>query len=163
MPIALYRIDDRLVHGQVVVGWGQPLKLGFIVLVDDDVAGAEWEQELYRMGTPPNVDVYFTTVADAGPLVERLAGDARPGILLTGTVETMLAVVRAAPSRVRSVNIGGIHHREDRTQRLRYVFLNATEERGLRSLEEGGVVVTAQDVPSARPVPLSEVLRGDGA
>jgi PTS system mannose-specific IIB component/fructoselysine and glucoselysine-specific PTS system IIB component len=163
MPIALYRIDDRLVHGQVVVGWGQPLKLGFIVLVDDDVAGAEWEQELYRMGTPPNVDVYFTTVADSGALIERLAADARPGILLTGTVETMLAVVRAAPTRVRAVNIGGIHHRDDRTQRLRYVFLNASEERGLRSLEEGGVVVTAQDVPSARPVPLSEVLRGDGA
>lgn len=163
MPIALYRIDDRLVHGQVVVGWGQPLKVGFIVLVDDDVAGAEWEQELYRMGTPPNVDVYFTTVADAGTLIERLAADARSGILLTGTVETMLAVVRAAPARVRSVNIGGIHHREDRTQRLRYVFLNASEESGLRSLEEGGVVVTAQDVPSARPVALAELLRGDAA
>lgn len=163
MPIALYRIDDRLVHGQVVVGWGQPLKLGFIVLVDDEVAAAEWEQELYRMGTPPNVDVYFTSVADAGALVERLSSDARPGILLTGTVETMLAVVRAAPARVRTVNIGGIHHREDRAQRLRYVFLNASEESGLRALEAAGVAVTAQDVPSARPVPLSELLRGDGA
>ena len=47
MPIALYRIDDRLIHGQVVVGWGQPLELRFIVLVDDDVAASEWEQELY--------------------------------------------------------------------------------------------------------------------
>jgi PTS system mannose-specific IIB component/fructoselysine and glucoselysine-specific PTS system IIB component len=115
------------------------------------------------MGTPPNVDVHFTTVADAGALVERLASDARPGILLTGTIETMRAVVRAVPARVRAVNIGGIHHREDRTQRLRYVFLNADEERELRSLEESGVVVTAQDVPSARPVPLAEVLRGEGA
>lgn len=163
MPIALYRIDDRLVHGQVVVGWGQPLKVGFIVLVDDEVAGAEWEQELYRMGTPPNVEVIFTTVADAGALIERLASDARTGILLTGTIETMIAVVRAVPARVRSVNIGGIHHREDRTQRLRYVFLNEGEERALRSLEEGGVVVTAQDVPSARPVPLADMLRGETA
>ena len=53
MPIELYRIDDRLIHGQVVVGWGQPLSLRFIVLVDDEVASSDWEQELYRMGVPP--------------------------------------------------------------------------------------------------------------
>ncbi|MGH7670271.1 MAG: PTS sugar transporter subunit IIB, partial [Gemmatimonadaceae bacterium] len=37
MSLALYRIDDRLIHGQVVLGWGQPLDAGFIVLVDDAV------------------------------------------------------------------------------------------------------------------------------
>ncbi len=65
MAIELFRIDDRLIHGQVVVGWGQPLDVTFIVLVDDDVAGSEWEQELYRMGVPPEMDVYFHTTADA--------------------------------------------------------------------------------------------------
>ena len=65
MSIELYRIDDRLIHGQVVVGWGQPLDISFIVLVDDEVASSEWEQELYRMGTPPDMDVYFHSLADA--------------------------------------------------------------------------------------------------
>jgi mannose/fructose/N-acetylgalactosamine-specific phosphotransferase system component IIB len=43
MGIQLYRIDDRLIHGQVVVGWGQPLDIRFLVLVDDLVASSEWE------------------------------------------------------------------------------------------------------------------------
>ena len=60
----MYRIDDRLIHGQVVVGWGQPMDVGYIVLVDDAVAHSEWEQELYRMGVPPTMDVYFDTVDD---------------------------------------------------------------------------------------------------
>ena len=38
MAIDLYRIDDRLVHGQVVVGWGQPLDVTYVVLVDDAIA-----------------------------------------------------------------------------------------------------------------------------
>ena len=46
MTVQLYRVDDRLIHGQVVVGWGQPLDVEFIVLVDDAVAESEWEQEL---------------------------------------------------------------------------------------------------------------------
>lgn len=164
MPISLFRVDDRLVHGQVVVGWGQPLKLGFIVLADDDVAAEEWEQELYRVGVPPNVDVYFTTVDDAARALERYAADTRPGILLTGTVAAMLRLVRAAPAgAVRSVNIGGIHHRDDRAQKLRYVFLTPDEEAELRALAATGVTVTAQDVPSAQAVSLPDILRGEAA
>ena len=73
MALELYRIDDRLIHGQVVVGWGQPLDLRFIVLVDDEVAASDWEQELYRMGVPPDMDVYFdgVEVAVDNPASER--------------------------------------------------------------------------------------------
>src|ERR1051325_3089202 len=65
MSIALYRIDDRLIHGQVVVGWGKRLNVGFIVLVDDAVRASTWEQELYRMGVPPDIDVVFASTAEA--------------------------------------------------------------------------------------------------
>ena len=64
---------------------------------------------------------------------------------------------------VPAVNVGGLHHRADRTQRLRYVFLSPDEERALREIEARGVPVTAQDLPSARPVPLEEVLTGEHA
>ncbi len=84
MPVELYRIDDRLIHGQVVVGWGRPLDIRFIVLVDDEVAASEWEQELYRMGVPPEMDVFFHGVDDAVAAHERYATDRRRGILLTG-------------------------------------------------------------------------------
>ena len=161
MPIELYRIDDRLIHGQVVVGWGRPLDLAFLVLVDDDVAGSEWEQELYRMGVPPEMDVYFHTVADAATAHARYRSDPRPGLLLTGDVATMRRFADAAGD-VRTVNIGGIHHRPGRTQRLRYVFLTPAEEAELRELATHGVTVTAQDVPSARAVPLDDVLSADG-
>jgi mannose/fructose/N-acetylgalactosamine-specific phosphotransferase system component IIB len=59
VTLVLNRIDDRLIHGQVVVGWGQPLDVRFIVLVDDAVAASDWEKELYRMGVPPEMEVRF--------------------------------------------------------------------------------------------------------
>jgi hypothetical protein len=42
------------------------------------------------------------------------------------------------------------------------VFLAPEEEAQLRALKAAGVHVVAQDVPSAVPIPLDEVLRGDG-
>ena len=162
MPIELFRIDDRLIHGQVVVGWGQPLDIGFIVLVDDDVAASDWEQELYRMGVPPGMAVVFESVESAAQHLRQYQADSRRGILLTADVDTMRRLVDAAG--VAAVNLGGIHHRAGRVQRLRYVFLTPAEEAALRALAARGVTVTAQDVPSARPVPLEDVLaaRGDG-
>lgn len=162
MAIELYRIDDRLIHGQVVVGWGQPLDIGFIVLVDDEVAGSEWEQELYRMGVPPEMDVHFDSVESA---VRNLAGyrnDPRKGILLTGDISSMRRLVDAG-SPVTAVNLGGLHHRVGRSQRLRYVFLTPDEEDALRALDERGIRVTARDVPAAREVPLKELLDGKPA
>lgn len=159
MPVELYRIDDRLIHGQVVVGWGQPLHLGFIVLVDDEVGASEWEQELYRMGVPPGVDVYFDTVDQAVAGHARYAADARPGIVLTGSIETMVRLVERTPA-IRRVNVGGVHHKAGRAQYLRYVFLTPAERDALRALAARGAAVYAQDVPSARPVPLDDMLAG---
>ena len=162
MALDLFRIDDRLIHGQVVVGWGQPLDLRFIVLVDDEVAASDWEQELYRMGVPPEMDVYFESVASAARKLAAFRADPRPGMLLTGDIATMAALVQATGSEIEAVNIGGIHHRAGRVQRLRYVFLSEEEEGALRRLVSRGVAVSAQDVPAARPLPLDEVLLGEG-
>ena len=160
MTLVLYRIDDRLIHGQVVVGWGQAMDVEFIVLVDDAVAGSEWEQELYRMGVPPEMEVYFHSVADATGRLEAYRRERGRGILLTGDVRSMACLVAAGG--IPAVNVGGVHHRPGRIQRLRYVFLNDDEERLLREIAARGVDVVAQDVPAAWPVPLDQLLESEG-
>jgi PTS system mannose-specific IIB component/fructoselysine and glucoselysine-specific PTS system IIB component len=156
MSLALVRLDDRLIHGQVVVGWGQPLNIAFIVLVDDEVRNSAWEQDLYRMGVPPNIEVVFASVAEAERQLDQWEQDGRIGILLAGDIDTMAAVVKSG--QIKRVNIGGIHHRAGRSERLRYVYLTDDEAAKLRQLASNGVDVTAQDVPTARAVPIREFL-----
>jgi len=143
----------------VVVGWGQPLELGFIVLVDDEVAASEWEQELYRMGVPPEMTVHFATVQAAVDGLDRFEREPAPGIVLVGDIGTMQRLVDGAGGRVHAVNVGGVHHVPGRVGRLRYVYLTPVEEQALRDIAAQGVEVTAQDVPSARAVPLEELLQ----
>jgi mannose/fructose/N-acetylgalactosamine-specific phosphotransferase system component IIB len=156
VTLVLNRIDDRLIHGQVVVGWGQPLDVKFIVLVDDAVAESDWEQDLYRMAVPPEMEVRFHSAAAAAARLDEYRTENQPGILLTGDIATMRELVRHGG--VRDVNVGGIHHRAGRVQHLRYVFLTPGEQAALRGLATDGAVVTAQDVPAARAVPLEELL-----
>jgi PTS system mannose-specific IIB component/fructoselysine and glucoselysine-specific PTS system IIB component len=154
MPIVLSRIDDRLVHGQVVIGWGRPLGVELIVLVDEAVAGSPWEQDLYRMALPAELEIRFATVAEAGPQLGSWQAGERRTALLTGDIGTMAALHQAAPAVVRRINLGGIHHRPGRRERLPYLYLTDEELRALVTLEAAGAEVTAQDLPTSPAVPL---------
>ena len=155
MSLDLVRLDDRLVHGQVVVGWGQALAVSLIVLVDDRVRSSDWEQELYRMGVPPDMELLFASVDEAIAAVPDWTASSRKTLLLTGDVDSLVRLVEGAA--IRRVNIGGVHQQADRRQRLRYVYLSDSEAGQLKRLSACGVDVTAQDVPSAKPIPIADL------
>ena len=157
MPIVLCRVDDRLVHGQVVIGWGRPLGLERIVLVDDEVRGSEWEQELYRMAAPPEIKVEFRNAAEAAPLLAEWNHGRERVLVLVGTIATAADLLRRSPGALHKLNLGGIHAGTGRRERLRYLYLSEEELALLQRLAREGLEVTAQDVPSSRPVPLKEL------
>ena len=125
-------------------------------------------EEFYRFGQPP-----FTLAPDPRFLyrsesheeaLNRLQQSIRRRegfILLTGDIDTMRRLVTSS-GLIRAINLGGVHHKPGRVQRLRYLFLSTSEEQALRELASSGTAVSAQDVPAARPLPLEEVLAGEG-
>ena len=108
------------------------------------------------MGVPPDMEVMRRVHAPRRrPRLPAWEADPRTGIVLTGDVETMAALARTGHP-VKRINVGGIHPRPGRRERLRYVFLTDDEAAALQQLAARGVEVTAQDVPTARPVPMEE-------
>ena len=157
MTLVLCRVDDRLIHGQVVVGWGQPLGIQRFVLADDEVAQSDWEQDLYRMAVPQGLEVVFATVTSAGAQLRAWDADGRRTAVLLGSVEAAAQLFRAAPTILRKINLGGIHHRPGRVERLPYVYLSPEEQRLLTALAAEGAEIAGQDLPTATPVPLGSM------
>lgn len=158
MSIALYRVDERLIHGQVVVGWGNQLHPQRIVVVDDGLAQSEWEQELYTLGLPPDLVTEFVPVEAARERLRAWRASGEVVILLTRNVETMRRLARAGALAGEDVNIGGIHHAPGRNEVLPYVFLSEDESEQLRALAREGAHVSARDLPGARRVSLDQLL-----
>ena len=158
MAIVLYRIDERLIHGQLVMGWGPQLGVEHYVVVDEELATSEWEQDLYRLGLPDTASADFLTVADARARLTDLDADSRKTVVLTRTIAAMNALASGDRLRGREVNLGGLHHAADRTERIPYVFLGPVEEEGLQSLVDEGVEVFARDLPGSRAVDLKALL-----
>ena len=157
MTVVLVRVDDRLIHGQVVVGWGQALGATHLVLVDDAVSANAWERDIYRMGVPPDMTVEFASVDEAARRIAEWEGGRRRTILVLQDVAAAVRLCRLAP-QVKRVNLGGVHQAPGRRRRLPYVFMSDTEAGELRDLAASGVEVTAQDVPTARAVSIGDLV-----
>jgi len=158
LPIALYRIDERLIHGQVVIGWGNQLRPGRYVVVDDELADSEWEQDLYRLGAA-GADVVFASVEKArGELAGWRADDTKT-ILLTRDIATMRALAAGGLMEGESVNLGGLRHGPGREEVLTYLHLNDEDREGLEALAASGVKVSARDLPDAHKVTLETLCK----
>lgn len=158
MPIVLLRVDERLIHGQVVVGWGGRLHPDRIVVVDDALADSAWEQELYCLGVPPEIEASFASVDGAAHRLSSWQSGGRRVAVLLRDVQTLHRLAGLAELREVPINLGGIHHAQGRERVLPYLHLGAPEREQLAALGAAGLRISAQDLPTARAVPLADLL-----
>jgi mannose/fructose/N-acetylgalactosamine-specific phosphotransferase system component IIB len=160
MPIVLFRVDERLIHGQVVVGWGGPLHADRMVVVDDELAASPWEQELYCLGVPPEIEARFVDVTAARAELPAWKSDPRRTIVLVRDVATARRIAEDGALKGEEVNLGGIHHAEGRARILPYLHLRPDERAALDEIAASGAEVSARDLPASKKVPLKELAGG---
>jgi mannose/fructose/N-acetylgalactosamine-specific phosphotransferase system component IIB len=157
MPIILYRIDERLIHGQVVVGWGNSLGLDRIVLANDKVAANPWERELCLACVPPEINATIDSVDQVINLIHQDGFREEKTILLVDSPFDILRMVeRGVP--MDWVNVGGLHSRRGRRRILPYLYLSPEEISAFKKLFLLRIRCECRDVPLAERKDLSELL-----
>lgn len=163
MALLMARIDDRLVHGQVIIGCCEPLAADHVLVCDRQVAGDTLRRTLLAAAAPPEIVVEFVDPEDA---VERIRGlqadDAHDSILLTRDAVTMASLVDRG-IRLEAVVVGGAHDRPDTTERPDGWFLTDGERDALRTMVRRGVDVCFQPVPGSPAVDAAQVLGDVGS
>jgi mannose/fructose/N-acetylgalactosamine-specific phosphotransferase system component IIB len=158
MGVVGFRIDDRLLHGQVVENWLEVLRPKRVVVVSDGAFADALLLELYRAALPPGVNVEVLPVAGAAARIAALARE--PVLLLAGSPADALALVEDGV-QVASIIVGGLHHAPGRERVLDFVYLSAADRAALAALRARGVALVAQDVPCRTAVDLSPLLAGE--
>lgn len=158
MPVVLYRVDERLIHGQVVVAWGAHLDPDRYVVVDDALAGEAWERELYLLSLPPETEAEFLDVREARTRMSEWRDSPARTVVLFRNLESLARVAEEGTLTGEAVNLGGIHDGEGRRRILPYLHLEDEDGSRLRRLDELDVEVSAQDLPGSTRVPLRRLL-----
>ena len=160
MSLRLVRIDDRLIHGQVVAGWLRALGAQRIVIVDDASARDEFLREVLTLAAPQGVPVEVHGVAEGAARLIALAATAEPVIVLARTPRTVLAL-RLAGVPIEVVDLGGMGSGPGRRRLHRTISVSPDELRELRELEQLGTRIEVQIVADDRPIPFRSLDRSN--
>ncbi len=157
MPIVLIRIDDRLIHGQVTVGWGSYLNPDRIVLVSNEIALNEWEKELYQNCVPFNFAVSILTIDDTIDSLKKKTFNDERVIILGESPEIFVELVKKG-AKFQQINIGGMHFNENKLKILSFIFVSKKDIEDFKYLQEKEIELICQDLPQAKKNNLSELL-----
>ena len=152
MSFRLVRIDDRLIHGQVVTGWLRALGAKRIVIVDDATARDEFLREVLTLAAPQGVPVEVLGLADGAARCLELASSPEPVIVLARSPRTIVAL-RQAGVPIEVVDLGGMGAGPGKRRLHKTISVGPDDLASLRLLEEMGTRVEIQIVADDRPIP----------
>jgi len=157
--IALVRVDNRLVHGQVLVAWVPHLKAARLVVADDEAARNALARAAMTLALPPDLEASIEPVSSVDWVA--LAASPRPALVVVREVADLSRAAEGglAPALAPRLNLGNVHYAEGRRQVTASVFLSEAELETLRRLGAAGFAVEARAVPTDAALDLAEIER----
>ncbi len=156
MTLKLVRVDDRLIHGQVVAIWLRTLGARRIVIVDDRTARDDFLREILELAAPPGVPVEVHEVESGIERVRALVNDPEPVFVLMRSPVTAVRLQEAG-IEFSLLNVGGIGAGPGRKPLYRNISASPEEIAAMRQLEAMGTRVELRIVEGDRPVLFSSV------
>lgn len=155
MSVVLYRIDDRLVHGQVMVAWSKIYQTTRIFVVDGETCKNPFLCDVMKMAMPSDYDVHIFNIADA---VEKIKSDTsdKKTMVLAKSPATMLALLEGGVE-IKELNVGNIGNGPGRRAVMRSIQLSPAEFETLNTLQQKGVRVYLQIFPDQKAMELDKV------
>jgi PTS system N-acetylgalactosamine-specific IIB component len=157
MAIVLARVDNRLVHGQILSAWLPALGADLIVVLDDEAARNTLVRSAMAIAIPPDVDFEVAPVSRAKETLAKIPAQAKAIVLFRDVSDVVRAVEGGAV--LPRLNLGNIHFSHGRTTVSQAVYLAGDEVTQLLALEASGLPIELKTLPRDVPLPLAEVRR----
>lgn len=156
MNLLLSRIDERLIHGQVMTRWITGLYITRIILVDDKIANDDFMVDVLMLSAPVGVEVKALTVKDALNFIQTDTTSAKT-MLLFKDIRYVKALAEGG-FMVPKLDIGNIGSSPVRKAVTREVFMSPEEQEIARHLNAMGMYIYIQKLPSDREQDLMALL-----
>jgi fructose PTS system EIIB component len=156
--IIFTRIDDRLIHGQVVEGWVNFLKATAILVADDRVAANALQRSIMEISAPQGLDVFIGTVEDVCGRLRTPASVNERAILLFSTPADVLRAIKLGLD-CRALNIGGMHYVPGKRKLIDVLAVDDKDLEALKEIAARGIKVEIQAVPNQKSLTLEKLFK----
>lgn len=156
--VVLARVDDRLIHGEVVTAWTPNSKANKIMIVDDEVAEDTFNVRVVKALAPVGTKVIVYTVDKAAEKLMVPGVDGERIMILTKSPSSYARLIRAGVP-IKEVNLGGAGIRGERQPFINNVALSPQEVLDCEEMKNAGVRVYYQLVPEQGVIEIDDAVK----
>lgn len=154
--IVLARIDDRLIHGQVMTAWLQYSGGNHIVIVDDETAEDDFLKSVLSMAIPVGIKLNIFNCSDGAEFLKNLNVDDKV-VILAKVPETFLKLIEAGVN-LKQIIIGGMGANTNRSKFYKNISASDTERETFKKIISLGTTVTIHVIPDHKAINADQFL-----
>jgi PTS system mannose-specific IIB component len=154
--IVLARIDDRLIHGQVMTAWIQFTNANEVIVMDEKVAQDPFLADIITSAVPENLKAMVLSPVATAAYLKQQAGQPVNHLLLAKGPQAYLDLLDQGIA-LNSIDLGGMGQTGQRTQLYRNIALDETERAAFRELIQRQVNVYIQVAPANKKINLAKI------
>uniref|UniRef100_A0A7C4XAC4 PTS mannose/fructose/sorbose transporter subunit IIB n=1 Tax=candidate division WOR-3 bacterium TaxID=2052148 RepID=A0A7C4XAC4_UNCW3 len=154
----ILRVDDRLIHGQVIAGWVRPLGIEVLILASDKISKDEWSINIYQLAVPEGIEFHCFDISTGAKYLLAQADTKR----LMTVVESILDAYNLIKNgvKIKEVNIGGLSYTEGARTIAPYIYLTPEEIEAAVKIHEMGVKLIGKQLPNSPKIDVIKKLTG---
>ena len=163
MQINHMRIDDRLIHGQIVTAWISDSKANTIIVADDKAAKDPIQQTMLKFAVPSGIKLIIESIEDAVKTLED--SSAKGGVLLIVRNPKCAYELLSKGVNLPSINVGNISNSRSelgRTKILQFIFVEPEDVEYLKKIYDMGIKLDVRAIPSDRSIDGMDLLTKNG-
>lgn len=155
--VALCRVDERLLHGQVAVTWVSQVQPDSILIANDEVMSNEMAKMALKMVKPTGVNLAIRSVEDGAKVLNDPRAEKLRVLAIVRTVEDAVRLCELTDT-ITKINIGGIRKKEGSKMIAASVYLNNDDIAAVQKLVDMGKDVEFRMLPSESGKKAAQVL-----
>jgi mannose/fructose/N-acetylgalactosamine-specific phosphotransferase system component IIB len=144
------RLDDRLVHGQIINNWCTSEDITEIIVINKEITGNEMRKTIVEMSVPEGINILFCDVSDALDIFEEECKYENLMIIFGNPFEILEFIERGGI--LKRINIGGMSFKKGRKRLSTAVYLNEEENSVLEKIAENGIELEIRILPTDRSI-----------
>lgn len=160
MNVTNFRIDDRLIHGQIVTQWIADSAAKKIIVADDKAAGDPTQQMLLKLTVPGGITLDILTLADAAALLTSDTSEQNVLLIVRNPKAAFdLVELGYIPKSINVGNISNSRSEVGRKRLLAFIYVEPQDVKYLHRLMERGINLEIRAVPADKSIDVNELLR----
>ena len=146
MNVTVFRIDDRLIHGQIVTAWLHYADAKQIVVADDKAANDTFSQSLLKMATPKGIKLKIVNLSEGKKLIYESDSNDKTLFLVRGPVEANLVLENNEV--VKTINVGNLNMRKGKEKILDNLWVYEEDIKAFQELNKKQIDLEYRTVPN---------------